>query len=94
MCATREGVAPSPTPWCSSYQKGSLRVILDYGFQLFYFYVCKEMADDILRLLYSNTWNHLNMYKKKSSGSFNKIISKMCLQIIYIHYICPNKFWY
>ena len=25
------GVAPSPTPWCSSYRKGSLRVSLDYG---------------------------------------------------------------
>ena len=25
------GVAPSPTPWYSSYWKGSLRVILDYG---------------------------------------------------------------
>ena len=25
------GVAPSPTPWCSSYRKGSLRVNLDYG---------------------------------------------------------------
>ena len=24
-----KGVAPSPTPWCSSYQKGSLRVTLD-----------------------------------------------------------------
>ena len=24
------GVAPSPTPWCSSYRKGSLRVTLDY----------------------------------------------------------------
>ena len=23
---SREGVAPSPTPWCSSYRKGSLRV--------------------------------------------------------------------
>ena len=28
---SREGVAPSPTPWCSSYRKGSLRVTLDYG---------------------------------------------------------------
>ena len=35
---SREGVAPSPTPWCSSYRKGSLRVTLDYGRQL-YFYV-------------------------------------------------------
>ena len=30
-----EGVAPSPTPWCSSYRKGSLRVTLDYGRQLY-----------------------------------------------------------
>ena len=29
-------VAPSPTPRCSSYWKGSLRVALDYG-RLFYF---------------------------------------------------------
>ena len=33
---SREGVAPSPTHWCSSYQKGSLRVTLDYGRQLYY----------------------------------------------------------
>ena len=38
---SREGVAPSPTPSCSSYQKGSLRVTLDYGRQLYllYFYL-------------------------------------------------------
>ena len=28
-----KGVAPSPTPWCSSYRKGRLRVTLDYGCQ-------------------------------------------------------------
>ena len=27
--------APSPTPLCSSYRKGSLQVILDYGRQLY-----------------------------------------------------------
>ena len=32
-----EGVAPSPTPWCSSYRKGSLRVTLDYGCQLYFY---------------------------------------------------------
>ena len=32
---SREGVAPSPKPWCSSYRKGSLRVTLDYGRQLY-----------------------------------------------------------
>ena len=33
---SREGVAPSPTPWCSSYRKGCLRVTLDYGRQLYF----------------------------------------------------------
>ena len=31
-----KGVAPSPTPWCSSYWKGSLLVALDYGRQLYF----------------------------------------------------------
>ena len=35
---SREEVAPSPTPWCSIYRKGSLRVTLDYGRQLYFFY--------------------------------------------------------
>ena len=35
---SREGVAPSPTSWCSSYRKGSLRVTLDYGRQLLLIY--------------------------------------------------------
>ena len=34
-----KGVAPFPTPWCSSYRKGSLRVTLDYGRQLHFFYL-------------------------------------------------------
>ena len=33
----RKGVAPSPTPWCNRYQKERLRVILDYGRQLYLF---------------------------------------------------------
>ena len=34
---SREGVAPTPTPWCSSYRKGSLRVTLDYGRPLYFY---------------------------------------------------------
>ena len=34
-----EEVVPSPTPWCSSYRKGSLRVTLDYGRQLYLYYI-------------------------------------------------------
>ena len=49
-------------------------------------------------MLDKNTWNHLNVCKKKSSGSFKNVINKMetkliqstCLQIMYI-YICVNK---
>ena len=33
-----KGVAPSPTPWHSSYRKGSLWVSLDYGCQLYLSY--------------------------------------------------------
>ena len=36
---SREGVAPSPTHWCSSYRKGSLRVTLDYGRQLYFYFI-------------------------------------------------------
>ena len=38
---SREGVAPSPTPWCSSYRKGSLQVTLDYGRQLYLFILAR-----------------------------------------------------
>ena len=31
-----KGVAPFPSPWCSSYRKGSLRFSLDYGRQLYF----------------------------------------------------------
>ena len=31
-----KGVAPSPTPWCSSCRKVSLWVTLDYGRQLYF----------------------------------------------------------
>ena len=33
-----KGVAPSPTPRCSSYLKGSLLVALDYGLTYIYIY--------------------------------------------------------
>ena len=40
---SREGVAPSPTSWCSSYRKGSLRVTLDYGRQLYLLMIYKSI---------------------------------------------------
>ena len=35
-----EGVVPSPTPWCSSYGKGSLLVALDYSCQHYFYLHC------------------------------------------------------
>ena len=39
----RNGVAPSPTPWYSSYWKGSLLVALDYGRQLYFYYLIQNI---------------------------------------------------
>ena len=41
---SREGVAPSPTSWCSSYRKGSLRVTLDDGRQLHFICIKIDLA--------------------------------------------------
>ena len=41
---SRKGVAPSPTHWCSSYRKGSLRVTLDYGRQLYFLLIYMFMS--------------------------------------------------
>ena len=48
---SREGVAPSPTHCCSSYRKGSLRVTLDYGRQL-YFYLLQLNDDRAYSILF------------------------------------------
>ena len=44
--------------------------------------VCKQMTDGKLLLLYSNTWNHLTVYKKMSSDSFKNIVNKKYYQQI------------
>ena len=35
---SRERISALPTHWCSSYRKGSFRVTLDYGRQLYLLY--------------------------------------------------------
>ena len=46
---SREGVAPSHTPWCSSYWKWSLWVTVDYSRQL-YFYLQYAVAYNLFLL--------------------------------------------
>ena len=43
-----KGVAPFPTPRCSSYRKGSLRVTLNYGHQLYSSNVYNSFFLDVL----------------------------------------------
>ena len=57
------GVAPSPTPWCSSYRKGSLRVTLDYGRQLYF-----------LLLLYSSSKNRKNVSREQEKQEIYYIL--------------------
>ena len=69
---SREGVAPSPTSWCSSYRKESLRVTFDYGRQLYFTYIYLEIwkdrnknmkTKDVLYLIkYAHTHTHIHIY--------------------------------
>ena len=57
------------------------------------------MTDVNLWLLYSNTWNHLTICKKMSSGSFKNVITKMFTNHIYscikrIRHLITYNGWY
>ena len=56
-----EGVAPSPTPRCSSFWKGSLRVVLDKGHQLYLTseYICSNRLTDSFTYMQSRIYIHL-----------------------------------
>ena len=58
-------VAPSPTPWCSSYRKGSLRVTLDYGRQLYlllYIYIYIYMYIYVYIYIYIYIYIYMCVY--------------------------------
>ena len=66
-----KGVAPSPTLWCSSNRKGSLRVTLVNGRQLYlllpYFKIYLELKKiNTTKMLYSNSF--IASKKKKKSA--------------------------
>ena len=54
-----KGVASSPTPRCSSYRKGSLLVALDYGRQLYFFY----LSLPIYIYIYITVCSYLSIYQ-------------------------------
>ena len=64
-----KGVAPSPTPLCSSYWKGSFRVGLDYGRQLYFSFsalvVFKIFMGGTLFYFVEHYMNNTETYQKE-----------------------------
>ena len=58
---SRERSSSSPTPWCSSYWKGSLLVALDYGRQLYFLlYKYKETKRSLFG--FYGIWNFVGYF--------------------------------
>ena len=68
-------VAPSPTPWCSSYRKGSLRDTLNYSHQLtisYFFSQHTNYADDIALLANTPTQAETPLYSlERAAGGIS-----------------------
>ena len=76
-----KGVAPSPTPWCSSNWKGSFLVALDYGRQL-YLLTC------MLIQTHPHTHTHIYIY---IYIYIYLLCAYMFYSYIYIHiYVCTH----
>ena len=65
-----KGVAPFPIPWCCSYGKGSLRVTLDYGRQLYlliYIYIKLHVVQLLKHETHGCIHYHVNSHIRVSS---------------------------
>ena len=83
-----KGVAPSPTPWCSSYRKGSLRVTLDYGRQLYFYF-------NIDNLVWSFSLSISQYFSLSPSLSLSLYIYIYAYIYIYIYiymWVCVREF--
>ena len=54
-----KGVAPSPTPQCSSYWKESLLVALDYGCQFYFYYLVIKWKNSNFDFFHLSTFDVL-----------------------------------
>ena len=82
---SREGVAPSPTSWCTSYRKGSLRVTLDYGRQLYFTYFTEKDrffgTTDFRQVLKKKQKTKKQNKKQKK----NDALLRKCRQVFYLY---------
>ena len=86
---SREGVTPFPTPWCSSYRKGSLQVTLDYGHRL-YLLTC---SSQIISLTKQN--QNLNNFKIKvyySDGIICKGTHNVVVVVVVFSHLSSSQF--
>ena len=96
---SRKGVAPSPTHWCSSYRKGSLRVTLDYGRQLFFILLEKKMKGDLVASSYyrkyffsiSHTGNLLSRQITITKSIYQLDVFVFSLIVFYFLNKLPNQ---
>ena len=94
-----KGVAPSPTPWCSSSRKGSLLVTLDYSRQLYLLiYVCvcvcvcvwKSEKEVIKEGRFEHLKFHLSL-KKSSDFIYSGMKKILYIFLISYQYIKGSK---
>ena len=94
---SRKGVAPSPTHWCNSYRKGSLRVTLDYGRQLYftlliYIYIYMCVCVCVLTYIYVCICTYFHIHWNKCIYIYIYIYIYV---FVYLHnYKCSNYSWY
>ena len=82
----RKGVVPSPTPWCSSYQKGSLWVNLNYDCQLYFYFYCKRAPTPLL-LSKRDPFSFFLLPRQIFSSETCTSSSKVCLFIHFLYCI-------
>ena len=84
------GVAPSPTIFCSSYRKGSLCIILEYGRQLYFNIVIHKLIVSLYHN--SSMWLYIYIYIYIGSISSSIHISLNIIDIFLSTYIFVNPF--
>ena len=86
-----KGVAPFPTPRCSSYWKGSLLVLFDYGRQLTYFMnISSRHNQDRNEIKFANR----KMYPSKKGGVLVVVMVKaMDCGIVVREFVLQSRYY-
>ena len=86
-----ERVAPFPTPWCSSYRKGSLGVSLDYGRQLYFYWVNLLFCLYLLILFFYLLKLKLILFYNRVVYYFTRLF--LILFSSPVHYMLVFRYW-